>query len=120
MTLQDCYEALGGDYEDVISRLRSENLVLKFLFRFLEDSSYQLLCQSMKDNQDDEAFRAAHTIKGVCQNLSFTRLLKTSSEMSDAFRHGRTPEADEIFVRLTEDYHITIAAIQKLKDTLEG
>ncbi len=115
MTLKECYVALGGDYEDVLSRLRSENLILKFLFRFLEDPSYQLLCKSIEEHNDEEAFRAAHTIKGICQNLGFVALLKTSSEMSDAFRHGKTPAADEIFKNLTKDYQNVISAIQQLK-----
>ena len=31
MTLQECYAAMGGSYEDAIGRLRSEKLVLKFV-----------------------------------------------------------------------------------------
>ena len=36
MTLQECYAALGGNYDDAISRLRSERLVTKFVVKFLE------------------------------------------------------------------------------------
>ena len=70
MTLQECYAAMGGNYEDVIGRLRSERLVQKFVLKFLDDGSYSLLCQSLEEKNYEEAFRAAHTIKGVCQNLS--------------------------------------------------
>lgn len=31
MTLQECYQAMGGNYEDVISRLRSERMVQKLV-----------------------------------------------------------------------------------------
>ena len=74
MNLQECYEALGGDFEDVLSRLRSEKLVQKFVLKFLNDKSFDLLCSSLEEENYEEAFRASHTIKGVCQNLSFTRL----------------------------------------------
>lgn len=112
MTLQECYAALGGDYEDVVARLRSERLVRKFVLRFLEDQSYGLFCASMEEKNYEEAFRATHTIKGICQNLSFIRLLKSSSEMADALRYGWTPQADELKGQLAEDYRVTVEAIQ--------
>ena len=31
MTLQECYAALGGNYDDVLGRLHSERLVQKFV-----------------------------------------------------------------------------------------
>lgn len=120
MTLQDCYSALGGDYSDAVARLRSDKLVQKFILRFLDDQSYELFCASMESKNYEEAFRAAHTIKGICQNLSFGRLLKSSSEMSDALRHGWTPQADELIEQLTADYRITKDAIQTFKDECEG
>ena len=65
MNLQECYEALGGDFEDVLSRLRSEKLVQKFVLKFLNDKSFDLLCSSLEEENYEEAFRASHTIKGV-------------------------------------------------------
>jgi len=112
MTLQECYAALGGDYEDVSKRLYSERMVKKFILKFLDDKSFDLLCTSMEEKNYEEAFRAAHTLKGVCQNLSFTRLLKTSSDMSEALRHGYTPAADELMAPLAEDYKVTADAIR--------
>ncbi len=116
MTLQECYQAMGGNYEDVISRLRSERMVQKFVLKFQDDRSYELLCNSMAKKDYAEAFRAAHTIKGVCQNLSFTRLLQSSSQMADALRHGWTPEADALVDKLAQDYQSTVSAIAKYKE----
>lgn len=47
MTIQECYEAIGGNYEDVLRRLRSEVLIRKFTLKFLEDQSYSLLKQAL-------------------------------------------------------------------------
>ena len=80
MTIQECYEAIGGNYEDVLRRLPSEALIRKFTLKFLEDQSYPLLKQSLGDNNYEEAFRGAHTLKGVCQNLSFDRLYEVSDK----------------------------------------
>ena len=49
MTLQECYQAIEGDYTDVISRLRSDRLVQKFVLKFLDDPSFDLLCRSVEE-----------------------------------------------------------------------
>jgi len=120
MTLQECYAAIGGDYEDVVARLHSDRLVQKFMLRFLDDKSFELFSNSMEEKNYEEAFRAAHTIKGICQNLSFTRLLGSSSEMSEALRHGWTPEADLLTGRLETDYRLTVDAIRKFQKECGG
>ena len=47
MSLKECYEKMGADYEDVLSRLRSEGLVRKFAVKFLDDDSYAALKVAM-------------------------------------------------------------------------
>ena len=116
MTLRECYAALGGDYDDALGRLRSEKLVNKFVLRFLDDKSYGLLCTSMEAKDYEEAFRAAHTIKGVCANLAFTVLGKSSSELSEALRHGYTPGADALAEQVKEDYRRTAEAIRAWRE----
>lgn len=120
MTLQECYADMGGNYSEVVARLCSESLVHKFVLRFLDDKSYELFCNSMENKNYEEAFRAAHTIKGICQNLGFTRLLESSSEMSEALRHGWTPEADTLISQLEMDYQDTINAIHKFQKEYRG
>lgn len=63
---------MGGDYQEVISRLRSDRLVQKFVLKFLDDKSFELFCSSMESKNYEEAFRAVHTIKGICQNLALS------------------------------------------------
>lgn len=120
MTLQDCYMALGGDYAEVAARLRSDRLVQKFVLKFLDDGSFDLLCRSLEEKQYEEAFRAAHTIKGVCQNLSFNRLLASSSRLTEALRSGCTTQADALFQEVSADYQDTVSAILKFKAENEG
>ena len=116
MTLRECYAALGGDYDDAMGRLRSEKLVNKFVLRFLDDKSYDLLCASMEAKDYEEAFRAAHTIKGICSNLAFTALGKSSSELCEALRHGYTPGADALAEQVKEAHRQTAAAIRAYRE----
>ena len=120
MTLQECYSAMGGDYDEVMGRLRSEKLVQKFVLKFLNDKSYELLCTSMESKNYEEAFRAAHTIKGVCQNLSFTTLGQSSSALSEALRHGYTPEADGLAEQVKAEYQQTVEAIRAFQEASAG
>lgn len=118
MTLQECYTALGGDYEDVISRLRSERLVRKFVLQFLDDGSYDLLCTSLEQKNYGDAFRAAHTIKGMCQNLSFTKLQESSGLLSGKLRSGCTPEVESLMEQVAEDYQRVLGAIRAFQEGL--
>ena len=117
MTLKECYAAMGGDYDEVIGRLRSERLVQKFVLKFLDDGSYDLLCRALEEGNREEAFRAAHTIKGVCQNLDFTRLYQSSSQLSEALRNGVTPEAPSLLEQVKADYAQTVAAIRAFQES---
>ena len=120
MTLQECYAAMGGSYEDAIGRLRSERLVQKFVLKFLNDGSFDLLCRSMEEKNYEEAFRAAHTIKGVCQNLSLDKLQDSSSRLCESLRGGYTPEADALMEETSADYRQTVSAIQAFQKETEG
>lgn len=115
MTLKECYTALEGDYEGVLGRLRSEKMVQKFVLKFLNDKSYELLKTSMESGNYEDAFRAAHTIKGVCQNLSFTKLYESSHILTENLRAGYGAETDELVRRVDEDYRQTVAAIEELQ-----
>ena len=117
MTIQECYAALEGDYQEVLGRLYSEALVQKFVGKFLTDKSFQLLEDSLKAEDYEEAFRAAHTLKGVAQNLSFTRLYQSSHEMTEALRTKDYDLARRLLPRVEDDYARTAAAIHAFLKT---
>lgn len=120
MTLKECYIMMGGDYDGVVSRFRNEALVQKFALKFLDDTSYGLLQSSLQAGDNQEAFRAAHTIKGICQNLGFSRLLQSSSDLSEALRAGQNGNLTVLIGRVEEDYRQTIAAIRQLQEGLNS
>lgn len=106
MTLQECYAAMGADYDDVLSRLRKEDRIQKFLLMSLEDPSYELLCSSLKERNMSEAFRAAHTLKGVSSNLSLSGLYRASSELADVLRNRQEygEDIEPVFERVSQAY----------------
>lgn len=48
MTIQECYQKMGADYEDVLKRLYSESMICKFARMFLDDDSYPKLEDALK------------------------------------------------------------------------
>ncbi len=114
MDLKEFYTAVGGNYQNVMARLPSEQLVRKFLFKFMEDGSYTLLVNSIKAGDYETAFRAAHTLKGVCQNLGIDRLLQSSSAITEALRHGETASYEDLLEKVTKDYTEAIQSLKQL------
>ena len=115
MTIQECYKEMGADYEEVFHRLPRESMVRKFALMFLNDDSYPKLEQSLKEGNAQEAFRAAHTLKGVCQNLGFTNLYQPAYELTEVLRAGTLEGSGEWFARVTEQYKITTDAIREVQ-----
>lgn len=116
MTVKECYEIMKGDYDDVINRLRTDERVKKFLLKVLDDTSFTQLCNALEKKDIEEAFRAAHTLKGVSKNMSLTNLAYSSSNLTEALR-GRQDFGDDIeplFKKVKKDYALTMACIQML------
>ena len=115
MTIQECYQKLGGDYAQVEKRLPGIHLIRRFIAKFLDDGSYPELCRAMEQGQTEEAFRAAHTLKGVSANLGFDRLTASSGELTELLR-GRTDgiptEAVPLLDMARQDYELTADAIR--------
>lgn len=113
MELQECYAAAGADYNDVMRRLTSEARVERFLTMFLRDQSYEQLCAAMAAGRYDEAFRAVHTMKGICMNLGLTALRDACVALTENLRGGREDEeTDPCFRRVGQEYLRTSGAIR--------
>ena len=106
---------MGADYEEVFHRLPRESMVRKFALMFLNDDSYPKLEQSLKEGNAQEAFRAAHTLKGVCVNLGFDKLYEVSSALTEKLRAKELDGTDVMFEKVKEQYDITVNAIRKLQ-----
>ncbi len=119
MNLKEVYEKTGGDFTDVMARLMTEERVLKFVRRFPDDPSFEELKAALDAGDKDTAFRGAHTIKGVAQNLGFTGLYEAATGLTEALRQGAAekPQAEisALFMRLCGEYEKVISAIAELK-----
>lgn len=114
MTIQECYAQMGANYTDVKNRLYNEAMIHKFVLLFLKDDSYANLENALKNADVKEAFRAAHTLKGVCQNLGFDNLYQPAYTLTETLRAGQLEGTDAQFAKVKEEYERTINAIRSL------
>ena len=112
MTIKSLYEAVGGDYKDVVKRLISEEFAVQLALGFLDDDGFSSLEKAMKNRNAEDAFRAAHTLKGVALNLGFKNLGESASELTEVLRKRTFDGADEPFEKVRADYAVVISALR--------
>ena len=117
MNLKECYIKFGGDFDEVLGRLRREQIVQKFVYKFLDDKSFHLFEMSMENKDYEEALRAVHTLKGICQNLAFTRLFESSNLVTKALKENDWNTAIDMIPKLSKDYYEIIDVIVDFKST---
>ena len=115
MTVTECYEQINGDYEGVFGRFRGDERIKKFAVKFLADGSFDSLCKTLEAADYSEAFRAAHTLKGVSQNLGFTGLYMASETLTEMLRSRPEDYVPSMLDELKAEYEKTYAAVEKLK-----
>lgn len=115
MTIRECYEAMGADFDSVLIRLCSEAMIQKFAMKFLDDHTFDQLTSAITEQRIDDAFRAAHTLKGVCVNLGFDSLSQVSSELTEMLRTGSFDGIDELYEKTAVEYRRTIDALSKFR-----
>ena len=83
MNIKECYACIGANWQEVYERFGcNEAIVKKFAIKFLEDPSFHDMKKAVAEGDTDRAFRAAHTLKGICINLGFLDLYRTSYDIT--------------------------------------
>lgn len=88
MTIEECYTAMGANYQDVLRRFYKPDMIRRFARMFLQDTSFQQLTDAMARQDVKDAFLAAHTLKGVCLNLGFSNLMPSAVALTEILRAG--------------------------------
>ena len=115
MNTKQCYDKLGGDYEDLSGRIPDDALITRFLCGFLKDPSFQTLNEQIECGNRDKAFCAAYTLKGICANLSLTTLYVSVSALTEELRttNNVSESAMTLFRKVRQDYTEIIDVIRE-------
>ena len=117
MTVKEFYSEIKGNYEEIIGRMRDDTRVKKFVFMFLRDETYNRLCDAMAVGNYEDAFRQAHTLKGLCQNLAFSDLCEPVHELTECLRGGTCDDkALTYFAQIKEKFEVVKKAIEELQN----
>lgn len=110
-------EAAGIDIESALERMMgSVALLERLLGKFLDDPQYPALRAALEAGDMERAVSAAHTLKGVCGNLSMTGLYGLFTRQVDALRAGDLPLAQGIMAEIAPVYEQVTADIRRRTD----
>lgn len=119
MQIRLLFKEAGIDYDTALRRMMGkESLYYRFLKKFLEDENYAMLVKAAGQGDGDGAFRAAHTLKGLCGNLGMDRLLAAVSKTVEKLRSHQAETLPQDFLKdelleVTRAYDEVVQAISQ-------
>ena len=109
---------VGVEPEEAIERfMGNEMLYLKYLIRFTEDENYRILSDSLAEGECRKAFEAAHTLKGVCGNLSVKGMEILLKEQVEYLRSGDIEKAKLMMPELKNAYEQVVSVLERMKNS---
>lgn len=90
-----------------------EELYITCLKMFLEDKTTEQLNEAIAGKLWDDAFTAAHALKGLAGNMGFVPLLHQTGQLVVLIRGGRINEIYECLKRVNSCYRDITDAIKK-------
>ncbi len=108
-------QEIGVDLNTAMERfLGNEALLLRFLKKFKQDPNYEDFKAAMKEKRYEDAFKATHTLKGLCGNLSLTALYDITSKEVELLRHGEYSAAEEFYPEVVQQYDKVLEILETL------
>ena len=110
--VQGAIRRMGGD----------ESLYVACLTMFLEDPTMAQLNEAVNARAWDDAFTAAHALKGLAGNMGFVPLMHSTGQLVVMIRGGRTKEIGEYLAQVNSSYRDITDAIRGnfLTDSTKG
>lgn len=113
MTIVEFYARIGGDYENVKSRLCSDEIIERFVRKFLTDNSYEELITAAGANNIEAAIAAAHKMKGVTANLSFTNLCEAATALlADLRKDNQSVVREDLLEKVMSSYNQVVQVLE--------
>lgn len=112
---KEAMEKIGMDVAGALERfMGNEVLYIKFLKKFLDDKNYENLKKYMEEENIEEAFRCAHTLKGLGANLGMEQLYRCISPLVEMLRSGTMEGAAKVMEQVTDEYEKIVRLIQTM------
>lgn len=113
MTVKECYDRIGGSYDEAKSRLLDDTRIARFLGIFLRDQSFRSITEALEKKDYGEAFKGAHSLKGVSRNMAFSALSDAVEALTEDLRGGNSSENTmNLYEQTKRNYELTVQAIK--------
>ena len=101
------FKNAGVNIDEASERFMGNYLFMDKCFRmFINDKNFIKLKDAVYNNNIEEAFIAAHTLKGVCGELSIYKLGSIVCQMSYMLKGGDIKSASEIMPEALYEYEM--------------
>ena len=101
------------DVQGAIKRFcGNEALYVSCLQMFLEDTTIEDLKRAIEAQSWDEAFTAAHALKGLAGNMGFVPLMHSTGQLVVLIRGGRLQEINDCVMQINSNYRDITDAIR--------
>ena len=117
MTIPEFYQQIGVNYDDVLRRMGKEERIRKYLYKMKDDETFGQLKKSFAAGDYESAFRAAHSLKGICLNLALDPVTGSAVALTEALRSDPIAlEAPQLLACVEADYEKLMELLDKLTD----
>lgn len=104
----------GINISEGMERLKLDKATYEsLLITFLNDNSFDLLCQSINEKDVSSSFLYAHSLKGLSSNLSLIKLTLLLSPIVETLKKGSFENVEESMPEVKEAYQLIREIIQK-------
>lgn len=86
MDIEEKYQSIGENYEEVFLRLSKKERVERFAKMFFNTGDFEILEKSIQEKDVDNVFEYAHRMKGNALNIGFNHFATTISNLVEYVR----------------------------------
>lgn len=107
-------EKKGVNMNSVTARfMENESLYIKFLLRFKEDENFRDMQNYFKNGEVEEAFKSAHTLKGLLANLGLDSIMQSVNMITEKLRNGSAEGVKDLMEQAEEEYNIILEVLRE-------
>ncbi len=104
MTLDDLI-AYGANVDEGLGRcMNNEGFYLRLVESIKSEEGFAKLKDSIESNDLDQAFEAAHSLKGVTANLALTPIYEPVSEITELLRAKSQVDYAPLLTEILDQY----------------
>ena len=98
MTIEECYTAMGANYQDVLRRFYKPDMIRRFARMFLQDTSFQQLTDAMAEYARNCGGMTAVEFTGKHYDMG-NKLKVVEAQVELALQHPEIGEAFRAYLK---------------------